>query len=236
MSKRTIYNYYIKTIDDEIFFSIHFDQRKMFFYKYYNDIVSKEIINDYSIKHNIIKFNNNIFSNNMIKYSNIIDIKFEKKRNMFYNKILYTNFSGLINNSNVFGKVYLDKETYSKMPLEYNKMLYLSDNFDFLFSSILNKNINDKTIKLYFDINDNVIKDNSYIAYRNKENKFTIKTYQYIYNIDIVDKTCLQSNDNLFNFYSINANVSINKTFHTPFINTEKKNMLLITYNFSNNL
>lgn len=230
MNKNNIYNFYIKTTSDFIFCTLKLLKNKMIFCSYIENCLDEKVIKHYSIKNNCITFDDFIFSTERIKYKNI-DITFKSKnKNMFYNKINFIEFEGFVNNKKQIGKIYTDTEKYKKHPFGYRKMLYISDNLDLLISYTNAKFINYYKIKLYLDINGNVIKDNSYISCKNKKNIDIIKTYQYIYKFESL-VTVYENKSNNLNCFSIkNMNVSINKTFKETLINIDKLNMIVFTY------
>ncbi len=228
MNKRIIYNYYLKTRRSSIFISIQIYKNILFFYKYDNNEIEQFNTSEYKIKGKDIIFDKNIFSNEKIIYEDKIVIEFSRKnKNMFNNKINISNYKGVINNEEESSLIYFDTEKSNRIPLEYEKIIYISEKNDVIFSATVSEYLDSSKIQLYLDVNGSVIKDNNHISYRN-DDELIIKTYQYIYKIH--REKNIRNNDCLYSFENKCVSLKIKKIFKEPFINIENVNMLVISY------
>lgn len=229
--KKIIYNYYLKNEKHNILFSIHILKEVLHLFVYNNGILHELKTNVYSIDKDKIVFNNNVFSNNKIKYLNQIDVSFEcVKRNIFFNKINMVKATGIIDNEKNSDLIlYHDIEIHKKPCVEYTKLIYISNVLEDCFSYSSFNYLNNSKIVIYLNVNDLIVKDNSHIISKNKGNSIITKTYQYIYNIDYAIENS-ENSKQIIKFSKVNCNVKVHKMFYEPFVNLNKQQMILISY------
>lgn len=221
--KNIFYNYTLKSDEDLIYITFRISKDKVFILCYVNGEIIEKKIDGYETHNDIIEFNGNFLSNNIIHLKEInLDLKIN-------NGLMIGSFRGIQKHF----KYYFDKEQFKKLPYKYMKFVCVDfDNYNGKFS--LNYNyINKESIKLFFEINQNTFKEKRFIVKKNKDISFTLKTSKYIYKIkNELEKYTSSSKELNIKVGEVSSVISVNKIFNRPFINANTKKMLYIISSF----